>query len=106
MSLSDSAATFDLADGVLTITGEIGLHEEHEFERSVKQLIKSGGEKLLLDLSQVSYMNSSCVRVVAEAFAQSGNQGIEVTVRGTARVLRLFEMVGIDKLGKLEKVDE
>ena len=105
MSLSDSTASFELTDGVLTVTGEIGLHEEVDFERAVKRLLKSEAPALVLDLSKLTYMNSSCVRIVAEAFGRAQKRGLEVTVRGTQRILRLFQMVGVDQLGKLELVD-
>ena len=79
MPLADSAASFELTDGVLTVSGEIGLHEERDFERAVKDLLNSGSTDLVLDLSSLTYMNSSCVRIVAEAFARAKKKNIEIT---------------------------
>jgi anti-anti-sigma factor len=106
MSFHDSLPTFTLDGCVLNVSGDVGLEEEKNFERSIHDLVGTGQPKLIIDLSEVSYMNGSCVRLVASAMIKAKEKGFQVTIRAKHIVLRLFQMTGLDKLGALELVDE
>ena len=106
MALAESTASFTILDNTLKVSGEINLGDGHLLDKAVANLLATDEKELVLDLSQVKYMNSSCVRIVAEALVKAGKRGARLTVRAKRRVLRLFELVGIDQLGAFEQVDD
>jgi anti-anti-sigma factor len=99
MSADGSASGFEITGDVLKVSGEIGLTEERSFELAVKDLMIVDHGRCVIDLTDVTYMNSSSIRIVAEALARANKRGVEIKVIAPKKVLRLFELVGVDKLG-------
>ena len=106
MALCGSAASFTILENTLKVSGEINMGDGQIFESAVASLLATDEKVLVIDLSQVKYMNSSCVRIVAEALVKAEKRQCRLTVRAKARVLRLFELVGIDRLGVFEEVED
>jgi anti-anti-sigma regulatory factor len=77
----------DLAD-------PLGLHKRVE-----AAILEEGDRKLLVDLSEVSYMNSSQIgAVVALHVLAYENLAVVKFVGMRERIVMLFELLGVDKL--------
>ena len=86
----------------LQLSGELDLATCPAFAEQVARAFDSGARHLVLDLSQVSFMDSSGLRVIGDAVSRSREVGGTVTVdRPTAVVLRTMQVVGLDTLVEL-----
>jgi anti-anti-sigma factor len=58
---------------------------------------RQSGEKLVLDLREVGFMDTSGLRYVLELVDRAAREGFEVSlVRGPAAVQRVFEVSGLE----------
>lgn len=81
---------------VLRVEGEIDLDTVGILRSRLEEVERSGTEKLVLDLQETKYVNSSALAVLvkfAEAFKERGG-GIALA-RVTSRVKLVFEMLGL-----------
>ncbi len=102
----ESAETgYELLGGQLRVVGAIGYDLNTGFRDKCDQLLASGEENLLLDLSQVLYLSSSHIGVIARLATDAMGQGKKVSLRVTGKVARVLKFAGIDRLVKVEDVD-
>jgi anti-anti-sigma factor len=99
---ADSPCTMVVADGVLTISGEVTTQHEAEFEEAVSAILDTGTGKARMDLSGVTYIDSSCVRTLAKA----KERGVKLCVVASAKAMRLLVAAGIDTLGDITVAGE
>jgi anti-sigma B factor antagonist len=94
---------------VISLSGEVDLSWSQDVRRALLDALKSGGP-LGVDLSQVSYIDSSGIAALVEGFQQARHRGgrfaliaVSDSVRAVldlARLDRVFPMVaGVDALG-------
>lgn len=80
----------------LAIEGEIDLDTVGTLRRHLTELQERGVDRLVLDLNETRYVNSSALAVLvkfAESFRERG--GGVALVRVTPRVKLVFEMLGL-----------
>jgi anti-anti-sigma factor len=88
----------------LTIAGDVDLASAPELERSLSAL-QTGGRPVLLDLRDVSFMDSSGLRVILTADARARSLGSRLLlVPGPPGVQRIFQLTLLDR--RLEFVDD
>ncbi len=82
---------------VLAVTGEIDLATAPQFEREVSEYIREGC-RLCLDLSGVSFMDSTGLRVLIGALkGVEENDGSLRVVAGDGPVAKLLTITGLDE---------
>lgn len=82
--------------GILVPVGEIDLVTVHEV-RSALRDAAAETPRLVLDLRQVTFMDSSGLRLLVEAQQLAEQDGFAfAVVRGPASLERLFEVTGLD----------
>jgi anti-anti-sigma factor len=84
--------------------GEIDLASVDELDAKLRDLRDTGFDHLVLDLSQVTFMDSTGLRLILSWDDAARENGIDFSiVPGTPGVQRLFEITGV--LGRLTFVE-
>jgi len=96
---------YELIGGKLRVVGAIGYDLNTGFRDKCDELLASGEKELLLDLSQVLYLSSSHIGVIAGLATSAMAQDRKVKVRVTGKVARVLKFAGIDRLVELENID-
>jgi anti-sigma B factor antagonist len=96
-------------DGRVTFTprGELDLATAPELEDRVLEALRDGGRQVVVDLRELSFMDSTGVRTIVAAHQTAEESGCELRVVRPARdspVSRVIEISGIDEA--LGLVDE
>jgi anti-sigma B factor antagonist len=94
------AAGFERCDraggSILVVRGEIDLATAADFRDELGKLIADVDSPALVDLSGVTFMDSSGVDVLAGARRQAGDAGVElVLVEPSSQVRMVLELTGL-----------
>lgn len=80
---------------VVTAHGEIDIATAAEVSGRLREVMEAGFQRVVLDLREVSFIDSSGLRAVIEARAASQETEVEFAlVPGPEAVQRLFEVTG------------
>jgi anti-anti-sigma factor len=101
-----STARFSTSGSSLSISGEIGFDDEELFTAALQKMMGEHPSPYTVNLTKVEFMSSSCIRIVAAAIVAAGKDTIKVRVVAKKKILRLFELAGIDRVSALELVEE
>jgi anti-sigma B factor antagonist len=84
----------------MELEGRIALGRESQYiEREVADLIKAGHKKIVIDLSKVSYMDSTGIGIIAYSAGQVRSAGGQVRIAGAGGiVLESLKISGLDKV--------
>ena len=87
------------------LSGEIDLSTVGELEERLQPSLDEDPELVVLDLREVSFLDSSGLRLILRLNKRQEEIGGRlVLVRGGRRVERVFEITGVN--GELEQVDD
>ena len=82
---------------VLTAAGEIDLSTSGELDSAVVAALAHGTVHLTLDLSEVTFLDSSGLGVIVKALKRAKEAGTTFdVVAGNDRVLKVFKLTGLD----------
>jgi anti-anti-sigma factor len=102
--VTEEPPTFDVAesaDGV-ALRGEIDLAATDELRRRFEAVV-TPGRHLVVDLSGVSFMDSSGIEALCVARRRALREGGSVSLRGpNPVVLRTLEITGVDALFEID----
>lgn len=83
----------------IALTGELDLSTVDRVQRELERVEASDVLSIVLDLSGLTFMDSSGVRLVMTAAARSRGDGNRlVLLRGSPAVQRVFELCGLERL--------
>lgn len=92
----------DAADGTahrLTLTGELDLASAPLLELQIERLCGQGATEILLNLSQLAFMDSTGLRVILNSAEVCQRNGCDFSLSpGTPAVQRVFEITGVLEL--------
>jgi anti-sigma B factor antagonist len=85
---------------VLEIGGRITLgRDSSQIEVAVLKALKDGSLKLVIDLSQVSYIDSTGIGIIAYCFGKISQKGARAAVSGAnGLVLEVFKLTRLDSV--------
>jgi anti-sigma B factor antagonist len=84
---------------VLKLKGEIDLHVSPTVTASLNEMIEKKPERLVVDLSQVSYMDSAGLAVLIEAMQKVEAYGGKFMLAGLQETVRsIFEISRLDQV--------
>lgn len=105
MNLYIEESVYADSETVLTVKGEIDVYTAPKLREKLLSLCEREGHKVVVDLSEVSYMDSTGLGVFIGAYKASQNVGSEFSLSGlTPRVARLFEITGLNELITIENL--
>ena len=88
--------------GILALEGEIDLHRSPQVKESLEPLIQNKVPRLLIDLSAVSYIDSSGLAVLIETMQRTNAYGGKFALFGLREGVRgIFEIARLDQIFKI-----
>lgn len=95
---SDGSAAFvyDVVDGqdVIHVLGDVDLSTSAEFANDISRF--SDSDALVVDLTNCTYVDSSCLHVLVRA-KRHLQERLQVVVPRDARIRRVFEITGLER---------
>jgi anti-sigma B factor antagonist len=88
------------AVAVLVVGGEVDFEVSPQLKARIMRAIKSGARRLILDLSDVTFIDSTAIGVLAgavERLDESGGGSLSV-VCTHEKVIQIFEITGLDNV--------
>ena len=83
----------------VALTGELDLATADEVDKELARVEATDAESIVLDLSGLTFMDSTGVRLVVNAHTRSRADADRLTLRrGQAAVQRVMELSGVDVL--------
>ena len=83
----------------IALEGELDAYTSDTVRETVIGLVRDGYTKLLFDLGKLSYLDSSGLGVLVGALRRTRErEGQVVVVTDNPRLLRLFELTGLEKV--------
>lgn len=83
---------------IVEVEGEIDLYTTPDFQGTLQSLIGKGEKLLLIDLKKVSYVDSSGMAAIIEAFRSLKRGGGSLVLCSVNRnVLHVFEIARLDR---------
>ena len=102
MPKSTSAAGSAEGQNVLPLEGEIDLHVSPVIAASLREMIARKPPQLLVDLSNVTYVDSSGLAVLIEAMQSVGLYGGKFGIVGLQATVRsIFEIARLDQVFRI-----
>jgi anti-anti-sigma factor len=99
-------ALFDSAN-LLSLNGEIDLHVSPHVEQSLAAIIQKRPPHVLVDLSGVTFIDSSGLAVLIRAQQDVQNYGGKLTLAGiNADVRSIFELARLDQVFLVDPRDD
>ncbi len=87
---------------VLSITGEIDLHESPHLKQAFEPLIKKKTPSILVDFGGVSYVDSSGLAVMLEAMQRVQAYGGNFAIYGLRENVRgIFDLARLDQIFRI-----
>ena len=81
----------------VSVSGEVDVATAHELGAQVARAEATDAELIVIDLSRVTFMDSTGLRALLEADARSRENGARLRVtQPSAQVRRLFELTGAE----------
>ncbi|MHC4871192.1 MAG: STAS domain-containing protein [Planctomycetota bacterium] len=95
---------FEIKDNVLVSNCDLYWEDHNEFKEKCQTLINTDNENVILDLSNVSFIFSAYMGTIGHLLAEASNNSKKLTIRISDNLSWLFELVGFEKLIKIELV--
>lgn len=91
----------ELSDSIhlVGVSGRLDQTQTPDLEEQFDELLKAGHYRIVVDMSDVTYINSGGLRCLVTAWRRAKKQGGNVVLTGLKeRVNEVFSMVGFDKV--------
>ncbi|GMA18091.1 STAS domain-containing protein [Arsenicicoccus piscis] len=84
---------------VLAVTGEIDIATSTQLRQAIDEVVRAGAIDVVLDLRQVTFMDSSGLSVVVGRLKMLRRVDGRLSVVGAdAKIRRIFEVTGLDQV--------
>lgn len=90
---------------VIAIKGEIDIYSAPGFKESISESIKDVDGDIILDCSELSYIDSMGLGILVGALKRVREKGHDIIIRNPRSTVRkLFKITGLDKAFIIEEV--
>ena len=86
---------FEVTNGTLTVRRDLSWELDKEFDRHCEELLASGADELVLDLTDVGFVFSPCVSRIVKLFGGAQEAGKSLRILISPKLEDLFEMSGL-----------
>lgn len=93
-------------NGILKVNKDLRQDFDLAFDESCNELLASPNPSLVIDLSAVSYINSTYIGMIAATYFQAQSMKKELRVIARQSVLSILKSAGFDGFIKLELANE
>jgi anti-sigma B factor antagonist len=84
---------------LIALSGDFDLHSGPEFERRVLEALWRGADEILIDLTDVSFIDSTTIGILMRTRKRLAPIGGRVVIVTADRnILRLFEITALDRM--------
>lgn len=87
---------------ILSVAGELDLHTSPQLKEALSEVLDQGSAHIALDLSQVPFMDSSCLGVIVGGLKRARENGGELALMSLqpspAKVIALTGLDGVFRL--------
>lgn len=102
--LTITSARFGADAYVVALAGELDIGTSARFERELNALLDQGARRLVIDLLAVTFLGSVGLGLLTGAAKRTRTIGGEcVVVSDDPRILRVFEITGLDRAFRIER---
>ena len=92
---------------LLSVEGEIDVYTSPQLKERIVQMAEGGVKHLILNLSQVEYLDSTGLGVLIGGLEAPARGRRQPCARRTGmRILRIFEITGLDKIFDIYPTEE
>lgn len=99
-----TSARFGADSYVLALSGELDIGTSDRFERELDALLDQGARRLVIDLLALRFLGSAGLGSLTAAARRTRVLGGEcVVVSDDPRILRVFEITGLDRVLRIER---
>jgi len=97
--------TLDSGVMVLALSGSMTMGSQLlELEGAMQELIKANQKRIVVDMSKISYLDSSAIGALVACHSNMKNAGGQLRLAGVnARVSTVFKMTGVDKVLSIDQ---
>lgn len=85
---------YELKDGVLTIYKELDFDYDVTFDRACNELVSSPQSELVIDMSRIERITSTCIGLMAAAFFQAKARDKSISVIARGPVMNALRLAG------------
>lgn len=84
---------------IVEATGDIDLHRSNNFQQALQQVLKKKPEKMIINLADVQYMDSSGIATLVKLLSNTRKHKIELAIAGAnKRVQSVFEITRLNSV--------
>lgn len=91
---SDSGLS--IRENTLSVTRDLRQDFDLEFDQACNELLEWKGETLVIDLGDVTYINSTYIGMIAATFFQAQAAGKSLRVNACGHVLKILRSAGFE----------
>lgn len=92
----------ELGVTVFSIEGRVDSDGVAILKETLRHAVKDGKYNMILDMSDVNYINSAGLRILAEVVTETTENGGDLRLVGlTPKVRRIFEIIGFIKFFRI-----
>ncbi len=107
MNLTMNSRTPNETTCVLEIEGEVDVYTAPQLKQDIVQIAERGVKHLIINLSKVEYLDSTGLGVLIGGLKRlREGEGNLVLVGPGMRILRIFEITGLDKIFDIYPTEE
>jgi anti-sigma B factor antagonist len=89
---------------VLSLAGELDLYTAPRVRQQLNEVVRGGGRFVVVDLQDATFVDSTMLGILLDALQELRTvQGELVVVSDDPRILRPFQVTGLDRVFRLER---
>lgn len=77
-----------------------------DFKKSMAEIINQGNSKIILDISQVGFIDSSALGAIVASLKLIGRDGDLLIVGAQAAIMKMFKLTRMDRVFKMYSTEE
>ena len=87
---------------VVSSSGRLDQSTNAQLEHSLTELLDSGHDRFIVDMSEATYINSGGLRCLVSAWRRTREQGGDLVLCGlNSRLEEIFSLIGFDRVFRI-----